>query len=94
MLIARLQFCTEVLDIMMLLFRVRIYFPEKVVFTEEEAHYQNLVKQNMNLIVEIYFSTVKSIIIFSILTLFQEQCQHHKIQETIMRSPLASVVAP
>lgn len=48
----------------------------------------------MNFIVETYFSTLQNIIISAILKLFQEECQHHKIQETEMRSPLASVVAP
>lgn len=42
MLFTILHFCAEVLGVMMLLLRVRTLFPEKVVFTEEEAHYQNL----------------------------------------------------
>jgi len=47
----------------------------------------------MNATVKIYFSTLPNIIISAILKLSQEECQHHKIQETIRRSPLASVVA-
>lgn len=62
------------------------------VFTEEETHYQNLDKIWITTD-EIYFYKIR-IVMFANLKLFQEECQHHKMQETIMRSPFACVVAP